>query len=67
MPGPIIVLLKSVYGVDRAYPRNEAAKRVATLLGKKTLSLYQLQELENLGFTVEFETPSVNALMERVL
>jgi len=55
----IIVRIKNVYGQDLVYPVCEKAQAFATLTGKKTLTGYALRTIENLGFEIEVETPTL--------
>ena len=55
----IIVRIKNVYGQDLVYPVCEKARHFATLTGKKTLTGYALRTIENLGFEIEVETPTL--------
>lgn len=48
----IVVTSRNVYGVDRIYPVNEAAKTLAQLTGKKTLTRVDLELAKDLRLTV---------------
>lgn len=48
----IEVEVKSVYGNTLVYPANEAAKALARIAGKKTLSVADLQNAGQLGLEV---------------
>ena len=50
----IQVRLKSVYGNDLIYPACTRAKIFTDLTGKKTLSRYDLNHIETLGFKIEW-------------
>lgn len=44
--------VKKVYGVDKIYPINDAAKALARIAGTKTLSISNLQNASTLGLEV---------------
>jgi hypothetical protein len=44
---------RNVYGVFKSYPANEPGQKFADLLGVKTLSMKELNQIEALGFKVE--------------
>lgn len=44
---------KSVYGTVKFYPANEAAKTLAAIAGKTTLTVRDIQLARKLGHTVE--------------
>lgn len=46
------VEVKSVYGVNKIYPANEAAKILARIAGTKTLSTADLKNANALGLEV---------------
>lgn len=46
------VYLRSAYGVERIYPANDAARAVAELAGRATLSEKDLRIAARLGHTV---------------
>lgn len=56
----LAVEVRDVYGVRKAYPANPAARKVADLLGMKTLPVDKRAALEALGF--EFELVNVASL-----
>jgi len=47
------VSIKTVYGVERIYPMNDAAKMLANLLGRKTFNTKDLESLKNLGYEIK--------------
>lgn len=56
----LLVEVRDVYGVRKAYPANAAARKVADLLGMKTLPIDKRGLLEAMGF--EFEVANVASL-----
>lgn len=60
----IVVTARTVYGQDLIYPVNEAAKVLAQLVGKKTLSPRDLELARDLGLTVQ-ATGYISAALER--
>lgn len=48
----ILVILKKVYGLTKAYPANAVAHRIAHLNGTKTLTLDTLLDAQAIGFTL---------------
>lgn len=48
----IEIEVRSVYGKDTIYPVNEAAKTLARIAGKKTLSASDIQNANALGLEV---------------
>lgn len=62
------VFIRSVYGVDKVYPKCETAQRFADLLGVKTFSPRQLAGIEGLGFHVEHVSdPRAEAAYRRAI
>ncbi len=53
------IQLKIVYGTERIYPVNEAAKKVAALLGRKTITKDELAKLKDLGFSLNWVAAQV--------
>lgn len=49
----VSVKVKNVYWNDLLYPNNEQAIKFARLLNKKTLSDNDLENIEEMGFTIE--------------
>ena len=55
----IRVTIKHVYGVEKVYPANDLALKLANLLGTKTLTHSALMALKDIGFVIEIaQTPS---------
>jgi hypothetical protein len=51
---PVIkVTVRSVYGLDKVYPANDAARTLANIAGTKTLSVANLRDARALGCTIE--------------
>lgn len=48
----IEIEVKSVYGLDKIYPVNEAAQTIARIAGTKTLSVQNLKDVCSLGLEV---------------
>lgn len=46
----IEVTLKDVYGAIKAYPHNDQAKRLAGMVGTKTLTVSTLRDAKAMGF-----------------
>lgn len=44
--------VRTVYGVDKFYPRNEAAQIIARIASRMTLSSDNLRDAAKLGFVV---------------
>lgn len=51
----LIVTVREVYGRPLIYPVNEQAKRVCTMLMRKTLEEKHVAQLRELGFTVQYK------------
>ena len=49
----IQVIIKSVYGQDKAYPANDAARTLAAIAGTSTLLGRTLRQALALGLTIE--------------
>jgi hypothetical protein len=49
----IKVTHSKVYGVDRYYPANKLAERLAEFCGQASLTTDQLKVLHQAGFTIE--------------
>ena len=49
----IEVYSKNVYGRPLFYPRNEQAKQIAALMGRKTFNPYHISQFEAIGFVVK--------------
>lgn len=50
----IVVIIKTVYGVDKIYPVCQLAQEFAKIAGTKTLSERDLTSIRRLGFNVMF-------------
>lgn len=46
--------VRSVYGTERIYPINEQARKIAALLGRKTLNKEDVARLQDIGFKVSW-------------
>lgn len=49
----IKITIKNVYGVEKAYPACAKALIFAEMLGAKTLTPRNLQEIQRLGFEID--------------
>jgi len=58
--------VKSVYGVSKIYPANDAAKALARIAGTKTLSVSDLQNASSLGLEVVEIYSNYNAIADLV-
>jgi hypothetical protein len=58
--------VKKVYGVDKIYPINDAAKALARIAGTKTLSVSDLQNASTLGLEVVEVYSNYNAIADLV-
>ena len=56
MKEKVIIRVKNVYGENKAYPVNEAAKLFASISCRKTLTVETLAKIKMLGFEVVQET-----------
>lgn len=61
----IVVTVRNVYGNELIYPVSDAAKVLAKLTGKKTLSLEALQHGIALGHTVECSGTDATGMLTR--
>lgn len=48
----LLIEIREVYGVAKAYPRNETAEMFASIAGTKTISRSVLMKAESLGFEI---------------
>ena len=48
------VQLKTAYGVDRIYPMNEAAKKLAALMQAKSFTKTDLAKIKDIGFKIKW-------------
>jgi hypothetical protein len=53
MDSTIVISVRNVYGLLKAYPDNEQAHRLARLVGSKTLTPATLASAMDMGFTVK--------------
>lgn len=61
MPSKIEVEVRTIYGVPKIYPANEAAAALARIAGTKTLSKANLKDAIALGLeVVEVNTPALS-------
>jgi hypothetical protein len=51
----ITVSIKNVYGNQTIYPVCNTAKKFANLTGTKTLTVYAIEQIKALGYTVQVE------------
>ena len=49
----IVVIIKSVYGVEKVYPACENSRRFAEIAGTKTLTEHTLRQIKAMGILVE--------------
>jgi|688.fasta_scaffold93322_6 hypothetical protein len=54
----ITVLIKNVFGEDKAYPHCDMANKFAKLLGTKTLTKDALKQIKDMGYEIEAKFPS---------
>lgn len=58
---------RQVYGAFKIYPANEPGEKFAKLLGQKTFSVQELNQIEALGFKVEQVADPATARVQRFL
>lgn len=56
----LIVKIKSVYGVDKIYPVNDAAKIIAEIAGTTTLTEQAIKLAKQLGYAITVQQPIVS-------
>ena len=61
----IVVIIKSVYGVDKVYPACENSRRFAEIAGTKTLTEHTLRQIKAMGILVE--TTDTKTHLERMI
>lgn len=66
-PNVVQYFQRQVYGVFKIYPANEPALKFAVLLGQKTFSVQELNQIEALGFKVEQVGDPAAARVQRFL
>lgn len=49
-----MIEVRDVYGLPRAYPRNDVADTFASLVGQQTLTFRTLLHIEELGYDIVF-------------
>lgn len=59
MDQTILVSVRNVYGNELIYPVCDIAKKFALLVGKKTLSISDIELIKSLGFTVEVKAKTL--------
>lgn len=62
-----LISVRSVYGVERLYPENDAAKIFAKIAGSKCLSNVNLLDIERLGFVIEIAPAKVAGYNKEVI
>ena len=62
----LTLLIKNIYGEQKAYPNCETSKKFAELLGTKTLTREALKQIKALGYELEAVFPSdfINSVTE---
>jgi len=50
----IQITIKSVYGRETIYPANDQAKRLAEMVGTKTLTQQTVRDAMGMGFKIEY-------------
>jgi hypothetical protein len=55
----IKVSIKSVYGVERIYPKCRIAQTFLALMRKRTFDRDEIQEIKSMGYTVEVVTETL--------
>lgn len=58
----ITVRLKTVYGNELIYPADKRAELFARLTKKKTLTIEEIKILEELGYEIEIEQPTLTGV-----
>lgn len=53
----IQITIKNVYGNETIYPVNDQARRLAALVGTKTLTQSTLRQAVAMGFQLEYVAP----------
>lgn len=59
------IRIEKVYGINKMYPVNKAAKFFTALTGKKTFNTRELQVIRDLGFTITIKQPTLEELQEK--
>jgi len=55
----LIVKIKSVYGIDKIYPVNDAAKIIAEIAGTTTLTEQAIKLAKQLGYSITVQQPAI--------
>lgn len=55
----LIVKIKTVYGVDKIYPVNDAAKIIAEIANTTTLTEQAIKLAKQLGYSITVQQPAV--------
>ena len=63
----IAITVRSVYGVDKYYPSNDQAKKLAAIAGTTTLTGPTLRMAEDMGFRLRRITPDRDAALVEIL
>ncbi len=56
----LIVKIKTVYGVDKIYPVNDAAKLIAEIANTTTLTEQTIKLAKQLGYAITVQQPIVS-------
>lgn len=67
LPKVVQYFQRQVYGVFKIYPANEPGEKFAALLGQKTFSISELNQIEALGFKVEQVADPATARVQRFI
>lgn len=54
MDSVLQITIRDVYGRETIYPHNEQAKRLAALVGTKTLTQQTLRDAVRMGFRLQY-------------
>ena len=55
----IKVSIKTVYGVERIYPKCKISQSFSRLMRKRTFDREEIQEIKTMGYTVEVVTETL--------
>ena len=55
----IKVSIKTVYGVERIYPKCKISQTFLALMRKRTFDREEIQEIKTMGYTVEVVTETL--------
>jgi hypothetical protein len=56
----ISVEVRTVYGVEKVYPLDDAARAFARIAGTTTLTDYTIQQIKQLGYTIHVKQAVVS-------